>query len=228
MRHVRAVCLDLDDTLWELGPVLQRAEERFHAWLAGAWPRIAARHSVADLQARRLALAAEFPGRLHDLGWLRRQLYARLASEAGYPPAMAEAAFTVFQGLRNEVTPYTDVVPALERIGRARVLVALTNGNADLDAIGLGAHFAAVFTAASLGAAKPAPAVFTAVCTHLGLPASAVVHAGNDPRNDVIAPRQLGMPVVWVNRSGAPWPDGEQAPDHTVAELGALADLLGC
>jgi putative hydrolase of the HAD superfamily len=228
MRHVRAVCLDLDDTLWELGPVLQRAEEQFHAWLEAEYPRIAARHSVADLRVQRAAMAAEFPDRQHDLGWLRRKLYARLAQEAGYPVAMADGALVVFQRLRNEVTPYADVVPALERIGRTRLLVALTNGNADLGTIGLAGHFAAIFTAAGLGAAKPEPRVFEAVCSHIGMPPAAVIHAGNDPGNDVIAPRQMGMTAVWVNRIGAQWPAGAEVPDHTVPDLGALADLLGC
>jgi putative hydrolase of the HAD superfamily len=228
MRHVQAVCLDLDDTLWELAPVLKRAEQHFHAWLTEHYPRVAARHSAGDLQGRRTAIAAEFPDRLHDIGWLRRQLYVRLARESGYPEAMADEAFAVFQQLRNQIAPFADVVPALRRLSRGRLLVALTNGNADLGAIGLAGHFAAVFTAAGLGVAKPDRLAFESVCARLGLPPDRVMHAGDDPHNDVIAPRQLGMTVVWVNRIGAAWPAGEPGPDHTVTDLAVLADLLGC
>ena len=228
MRQVRAVCLDLDDTLWELGPVLRRADEDFHRWLGERYPRVAMRYPVASLQALRQAIADEFPDRRHDLGALRRELYARLAREAGYGGTMVDEAFAEFQRLRNRVTPFADVVPALERIGRVHTLVALTNGNADLDVIGLAGHFRATFTAAAIGAAKPDPRVFAAVCDHLGLPPAAVVHAGNDPENDVLAPARLGMPAVWVNRTASDWPARGVYPDHTVRDLVHLADLLGC
>ena len=86
----------------------------------------------------------------------------------------------------------------------------------------------AIFTAAAIGAAKPDPRVFATVCDHLGLPPAAVVHAGNDPENDVLAPARLGMPAVWVNRTASDWPARGAYPDHTVRDLAHLADLLGC
>jgi putative hydrolase of the HAD superfamily len=227
MRHVRAICLDLDDTLWDLAPVLRQADVGFHAWLGVHFPRVAEQHSVDSLKARRAALLAAHPDE-HDVGALRRRLYGALAREAGYGPAMVEPAFAEFQRLRNLVTPFPDVVPALERLRRRHTLVALTNGNADLDVIGLAGYFSAIHTAAGLGAAKPHPRVFTTVCAALGLPPAAVVHAGNDPDNDVLGPARVGMPAVWVNRTGSDWPDRDAYPDHTVRDLAHLADLLGC
>jgi FMN hydrolase / 5-amino-6-(5-phospho-D-ribitylamino)uracil phosphatase len=226
MRNARAICLDLDDTLWELAPVIRRAEEVFYRWLAEHYPRVTQRHSLAGIRALRSAIVDEFPQQLHDLAGLRREMYGRLAREAGYDESMVEQAFEVFSRLRNQVTLYTDVLPALEQLARGRQLVALTNGNADLAVIGVANYFSAVFTAAALGAAKPDPRVYTMVCERLGMAPGEIIHAGNDAENDVIAPRRLGMPVVWVNRVGAAWPDGAAPPDFVVRDLRGLVRLL--
>jgi putative hydrolase of the HAD superfamily len=228
MRELRAICLDLDDTLWDLPPVLQRADRAFHAWLGVHYPAITERHSVTSLQALRTQVVDDFPERRHDVGALRRELYGRLAREAGYGPAMVAAGFAEFQRLRNAVTPFADVVPALERLARRHRLVALTNGNADLDIIGLDGYFSRVYTAAALGVAKPEAAVFAAVCADLDLPPATVLHVGNDPENDVLGPARAGLPAVWMNRTGSRWPGDAATPLHTVHDLGELADWLDC
>jgi putative hydrolase of the HAD superfamily len=139
---------------------------------------------------------------------------------------MAEEAYAEFQRLRNQVTLYDDVLPALAELRSGRLLVALTNGNADLDVIGLSGHFDAIFTAAQVGAAKPDPRVYRAVCEALDLVAEQVIHAGDDPERDVVAARAFGMPAVWINRAGRRWPDAHPAPEHEVADLLGLAALL--
>ena len=129
MQHVKAVSLDLDDTLWDLGPVIERAEQAVFAWFRQHYPRVAQRFSVADMRLMRQAVEVDFPGREYDLPLLRRATFARLARESGYTDDLADAAFAAFQVVRNQVTPFEDVHPGLAR----RVpVVALTNGTADL------------------------------------------------------------------------------------------------
>ncbi len=40
MQGIRTITLDLDDTLWAIGPVIRRAERELSAWLAENYPRI--------------------------------------------------------------------------------------------------------------------------------------------------------------------------------------------
>ncbi len=227
MRRATLVCLDLDDTLWALPPVLERAERLFHGWLQRHYPRVTQRHSVESLRDLRAQVAEQLPGSRHDLGALRRETYRRLAAEAGYPESLVEDGFRVFQQLRNEVSLYADVEPALSRLARAHRLVALTNGNADLAAIGLDGFFARVFTAAEIGIAKPEPEIFAVVCASMGVAPVEVVHAGNDPEHDIVAAKRAGLTAVWVNRTGDPWPGEAPGPDAEVRDLGALATLVG-
>ena len=68
-----ALTLDLDDTLWPVWPVIDRAEQVLHAWLVDHAPATAERYDVAALRALRNAIALRHPEWAHDLGWPRRE-----------------------------------------------------------------------------------------------------------------------------------------------------------
>ncbi len=227
MNHIRAICLDLDDTLWDLAPVIERAEQALQVWFAQHYPRVAQRYSIPGIRELRWRMAARFPGREHDLALLRRATFAELARDCGYPLEVGEEAFMAFQRARNQVSLYADVRPALERLARRMPLVALTNGNADLDVIGLRHYFSAVLGAAGIGVAKPDPRAFQAVCARLSLRPAEVVHAGDHPQNDVAAARAIGMTAVWVDRGHHAWPAGLPPAGMVVGNLEELAGFVG-
>ena len=74
---LRAVSLDLDNTLWDTPPVLLRAEAALALWLAQHAPGIAARVSIAEFRQQRAALARAEPARAHDMSWLRTETLRR-------------------------------------------------------------------------------------------------------------------------------------------------------
>ena len=111
---VRAICFDLDNTLWEIEPVLARAESILADWLRARYPRIPQRFSPARHAARCVPrLLREQPGQAHDLTFLRRETLARLAAAVGYERAMAHEAFAIWHAARNACVPFAEVVPAL-------------------------------------------------------------------------------------------------------------------
>ncbi len=226
LHYIKAICLDLDDTLWDLAPVIRRAEQAVYTWLAEHYPQVTRIYSARDMRSLRQNITAEFPGQCHDLSLLRKQTYARMAAKAGCSQQMVQQAFDVFQTVRNDVSPFEDVVPALQRMNENYSLLALTNGNADLRQIGLADYFDYIFTARELGASKPDPVVFDHVCRHSRLDPSAILHVGDNPRNDIEAARQSGMTTAWVNRKSLPWPELLAEPDYMVTDLEGLADLL--
>lgn len=227
MQHIKVISLDLDDTLWHLGPVILRAEEAVYQWFQEFYPAVTQRFTREAVRAMRRTVEADFPGREHDFPLLRRATFSRLARESGYTRDPADEAFAAFQRVRNQVTPFGDVHAGLERLARRATVVALTNGTADLAAIGLRGYFTEVFTACELGAAKPDPRAFRHVCDRLGVPPSQVAHAGDDPHTDVDGARALGMAAIWVNRDARRWPAGLAPAGHVVRDLHELAELLG-
>jgi putative hydrolase of the HAD superfamily len=226
LRELRAVAFDLDNTLWDVGPVLVRAEESLHAWLREHCPRIIERVSVEEMRAARERLARTEPHNAHDFTYLRITALAAHARECGYGQEVAERAFEVFFAARNELQPYADVQPALERLRARYTLASLSNGNADLELIGLARLFSVSLNARQIGAAKPHPRCFQHLARDLRLEPQNILYVGDDPFLDVAAARSAGLRTAWINRSQAPWPPDLEAADLDVADCAQLADLL--
>jgi FMN hydrolase / 5-amino-6-(5-phospho-D-ribitylamino)uracil phosphatase len=227
---VRAICFDLDNTLWEIEPVLVRAERILADWLQSRYPSMAAACTPAGMQRVREVLLAERPDQAHDLTFLRRETLARIAIAVGYPrdtaADIAREAFALWHVARNELEPFAEVVPALDRLrGRYR-LATLSNGNADLGRIGLARHFEAMLHAAELGCAKPDPRSYARLAEVLTLRPGEILFVGDEPHADVVGPRAAGMQTVWVNRGRLVWPAALPAADACIADLTELEALL--
>jgi len=226
MRDVQAVIFDLDDTLWEVGPVIVRAEHAMLEFLARRYPRVLELHTLDSMRDVRARMALEHPAMRHDFTWLRLESLRHHAREAGYPSTMAQEAFAVFYRARNEVTLYDDALPALEQLhGRFR-LFAISNGNADLAAIGLARYFERSLAAREAGMLKPDPRIFAMLLERAGLAPRHAVHVGDDPEADVEGARRAGVAPVWLNRYGDNWPRASQEP-LAIRSLVELDVLLG-
>ncbi len=223
---LRAVAFDLDNTLWDVGPVIVRAEQRLHAWLREHCPRITERVSIEEMRAAREQLARSEPHNAHDFTYLRITALAAHARACGYADEVAERAFQVFFAARNELQPYADVQPALERLRARYKLASLSNGNADLALIGLAPLFSVSLNARQIGVAKPHPRCFEQLARDLRVEARNILYVGDDPLLDVEAARAAGLRTAWMNRSHAPWPPNLEPADLDVADCTQLAQLL--
>jgi 2-haloalkanoic acid dehalogenase type II len=222
----KAILFDLDDTLWPIAPVIAEAELTLHAWLAQHAPKVAEQWSVDALRTHRAALAAEQPELLIDLGALRRASLQAAFAAAGEDTAHVEGAMAHFFAARNAVTPYDDVLPGLLKLRQHVQLGTISNGNANLEVIGLAHHFDVSLAAAHFGAAKPAPQIFSAACEALGVAPRDAVYVGDDLALDVAGAQAAGMRAVWMNRRGAALPPGAPMPDAICATLDELLAWL--
>ncbi len=227
MNNIRAITLDLDDTLWEIHPVIRRAEERLYAWLGENYPRITEMYEPSDLHEIRSQVMVEFVDRSHDLTFLRHTVLGRIGVAAGYSADFIDDAFAVFDEVRNDVDIFPEVIPALEELGAHFRVIAVTNGNANLESIGIRHLFDDVVTAAMAGAAKPAPEVFDLAVQVGGASKEETLHVGDHPLYDVDGARAAGLRTAWVNRTANEWPDEFDDPDIEVVHVGELPDLLG-
>lgn len=218
---IKAITFDLDDTLWEIWPVVERAEDLLHDWLAARYPRIPARFTPLELRELSDEVSAARPELAHDRTLLRKEALGLAARRAGYAEFDVEGAFAVYFIARNAVEPFAEVRPTLERLGQRYTLASLSNGNADLRLIGLDDLFSLSLNAIEVGAAKPEPLMFQEICRLLRVSPDQIVHVGDDPEHDVQGGRNAGFRTVWVNRTGRDWPGGGRAD----AEISALAEL---
>lgn len=221
---VAAVTLDLDDTLWPFAPIGARIDQVLHDWLSVHSPVTAARFPVAAMRQLRERSFAENPQLHHDLGALRRLTLRQALEQSGGDLALVEPAFEVFYAARNQVECYPDALDALARIAARVPVAALSNGNADLERIGLMHHFAFSLGAREHGAAKPAASIFHAACERLGAPPAQVLHVGDHAEMDVIGALQAGLRSCWINREAHAWEHPALAPDLHFDSLAGLAD----
>lgn len=224
--RIRAIGLDLDDTLWPIWPVITRAEAQMLAFLQ---PRAPAAAAVFADPARRLALRESVvrarPELSHNMSVLRLESIRAALRDNGEDPALAEAAFDVFFEARMQVQLYDDALPALAYLASRYPIVAVSNGNADIHRVGIGHHFAANMSAHVFGVGKPDVRIFHAAAQAAGVAPHEVLHVGDDPALDVLGGLQAGMQTVWVNRAGHDW-QHERRPHASVTDLGQLCELL--
>ena len=222
---ISCITFDLDDTLWESGPVLANAEAKFYEWIVRTCPEIAHNHSYDALVAHRRTHYDSIPESRHDLTRARLLWLESLLREWGYGAELAEVGFRVFWKHRNAVTLFDDVPRVLDKLGERYAIGAITNGNADVHRIGIGHHFDFVVTPAEAGAAKPDSAIFELALHAAGASPGSVVHVGDDPVRDVSGAAAIGLRTVWMNPEGRTWP-GEKRPDAEIRSLEALLSVI--
>jgi len=225
--RILALTLDLDDTLWPVLPALERADQAVDAWLQQHHPDVARAWPIAAMRELRARVAAERLDLAHDFTTQRQLTMQHAFAACGIATAPIDALWEIYFAARNSVELYPDSLPALERITAQWPLVSLTNGNADLQRIGIHTHFAHHICARDTGTAKPDPRIFLAAAERLGVAPAAILHIGDDPEMDMVGARDAGLRTAWINRSGQPWPTPlGAAPELDLRDMTALADWL--
>lgn len=189
----------------------------------------------APLDRVRRALAAEIDHyRAHHirgadpdaLAELRRECARVLVSHLPAPPPAEVALPLLLEALRFEAFP--DAPALLRRLRDAGIPVAVVS-NWDcalpdvLAGLGVAGRFDVIAASATVGAAKPDPAIFRHALGLLGVPPGpGVVHCGDSPVADVGGARAAGCTGVLLDRDGTH--PGEAPRVRTLIEL---AELMG-
>jgi putative hydrolase of the HAD superfamily len=146
---------------------------------------------------------------------------------AGDGMELAEALFASFSDPASYEL-FDDVRPGLEELaGRGITLGVVSNFEpwlADILALRAVDHlFATVVISGVLGVAKPDPRIFEAALAEAGADPAATVHVGDQPANDVVAARAVGITPVLIDRF-ARYPEPDDT--HRVEDLTGLVKLL--
>ena len=226
LKIIRAITLDLDDTLWPVWPAIERAEKALENWFnqhapmtAALFANPSARHDIREQVSRAR------PDLRYNLSAIRLEAIRLALLRSDENPLLAEAAFNVFFDERNRVTLFDDAIPALAALSARFPIVALSNGNADIKRIGIGQYFQSSISAQQFGVGKPDARIFHAAACAAGVRAEQVLHIGDDATLDVLGALNCGMQTVWVNRADHVWPHLE-VPHETVEVMTEICDLF--
>lgn len=181
--------------------------------------------SPSALREVRDQVALTRPELKSDLSSVRRESIRLALCRAGEDPLLAEPAFDAFFAERHRVTLFDDARPSLEFLSARLPLVSVSNGNADLELMGLARYFRASICARDFGVGKPDPRIFHAAAGALDLTPEDLLHVGDDATLDALGALNAGMQAAWINRADHLWPHEMQA-QVTVTNLRELCELF--
>ncbi len=213
---IKAISFDLDDTLWPVAPAIEKAEQALLDWFVEHAPNVA-NTGMDGLKAYRDKVWEQMPELAHDFSALRLHAIRSALKDHEYPEDLAHAGFAAFFAARNQVTLFKPVLPVLAELQKTYRLAALTNGNADIEEIGIGQFFDVHVRAAQVGAAKPDRQIFQHLISTLDLQPDQILHVGDSLEHDVAGAQAVGMPCVWLT--------AERDPARNLHQITCISEL---
>ena len=207
-KRIKAITFDLDDTFWDVKPVLINAEMKTRKFIEdsigplewGSWE---------DFKLIRERLIVEDASYEFDVGKLRKKLLLMKIQEQISDPETAnelsEKAFQLFFKERNKVEFFPYVLDEIEKLAQIYELGCLTNGNADIEMIGIGKFFKFNISSKDVNANKPNKNHFQKAVELLGVSKEEILHIGDHKINDMLGAISYGVKALWFNPDKEDW-----------------------
>jgi 2-haloacid dehalogenase len=215
------IVFDVNETLSDLSPLGARfVEVGASASAAPLWFASVLRDGFA------LTAAGQNP----SFSAVARELLVAQLSEAQLNRSLQDATAHIMHGFaRLELHP--DVAHGVDQLHEAGFrLVTLSNGAASvadqlLAAAGVRDRFERLLSVADAGAWKPTATAYQYAAKTCELDPGDLLMVAVHPW-DIDGARRAGLQTAWVNRSDGTYPATFLEPDHTVAGIEELAELL--
>ena len=199
---VKALSFDLDDTLYDNKPVIAAAEQAMLGALLKLAPASKGKNSDFWWQ-HRLKLAKVEPELRHDIGrWRLLGIEAgllELGIAAAEAKTVAQQGYDAFLAARTSISLTAEVNNLLTALAKQYRLIAITNGNACINKMGLADLFEFSLHAGPAGKMKPYPDMFQAAAKRLKLAPSQILHIGDSHRADVMGALAAGCQAAWLD-----------------------------
>ena len=229
---IRAMTFDLDDTLYDNGDVILTTVRKTHQALQQWHPALAG-VTVSDYEAARDRVKREEPEAVHDVTLWREKALFRVMLKAGLPHETCHQGvsevMSVFARWRSDVEMPDATHRTLGYLAERIPLVAITNGNAEPEKMGIAGYFRFILRAGPDGRAKPAQDMYRLAAERLQLPAAEILHIGDDLTTDVAGAIANGFQSCWINpgdRDLMTAPDARLLPHLEISRLDSLMTLV--
>jgi putative hydrolase of the HAD superfamily len=226
---VKLITFDLDDTLWDNIVVIKEAVKQCYGWLLENYPKLADHYDIDGLNALNHLFHKEWPEFKHQLSRARIIGMEVALEQAGYSRyeivTGAEEAFEIFSQWRRRVVYYPGVIETLKYLDEHYTLAALTNGNITMEALRIDRFFDFVLKGEDLNSSKPDPLMYQMAMKMAGATSEEMLHVGDNPENDILAAKKLGILTVWFNPQNETW-EHDLSPDYIITSIPELKDIM--
>ena len=214
----KLITFDLDDTFWDIAPVIIKAEKDTRAWLRKTVGEIEW-GSMSDFMGIREDLIKVMPSLEWDIGLLRKEIYKQklknIVPNESERNELINTAYSMFLEKRHEVIFYDGVYDAIEKLSKKYYLGILTNGNADIFKYDIGRFFDFSISSFDVQDNKPnKPHFESAKNKYENISYEEIIHIGDHQINDVYGAYHLGMKAIWFNNMNNEWDQSFDKPDE--------------
>jgi putative hydrolase of the HAD superfamily len=220
---VRAVFLDVDDTLVDYAPAARAA-------FAAALGEDASYDQWLSLDHYERWLAGEFDG-FEDFRVRRMADFLALLGRSADAERAAAIERHRFDGLAEYYTLFDDALPCVGALRECGVLIGLITNNESvhqrdkIKRVGLDGLFDAVVISDEVGVAKPNEAIFQHACGLLDVTPAQALHVGDNLVADALGAHAAGLHGVWLDRHRTH--DGRPLDVSVIGDLSGVTGLLG-
>ncbi|CCQ11382.1 2-haloalkanoic acid dehalogenase [Pseudoalteromonas luteoviolacea B = ATCC 29581] len=224
---IKAISFDLDDTLYDNRPIIKAAVnamlnhvKQFPQWVA------AGEHFWRDC--RRAALEQDETLEGDVTRWRQVALHYAFR-ELGFNEhdikTHANAAYQAFAEARSKIEVSDEVLQLLSQLRQKYSLIAITNGNVEVDEFNLKDCFDFVLLAGKDGSAKPNPDLYLSACQRLAIAPDQLLHIGDSLDTDVLGALVAGCRSGWLINNFTQY-QSKSLPDFEFNDIRALSTLL--
>lgn len=223
--NFEVLSFDLDDTLYQNEDVIIRAEQAQFDAVCHLVPE-ARDVGITKWQKLKWQVAKSMPDVRHDVSEWRFQVIKQGLADFGITDEQAvQQIYQVFYVARSNFTVPAETFSVLTQLKTKFKLIAVTNGNVDINRVGLGPYFDAYYRAGEHNCRmKPYPDMLLKAVNDLSLSCpSKILHIGDNIKADVKSAQYAGVASIWFNPHKDSYPSGYSLP---TAEYSDLSDLL--
>ena len=218
---------DLDDTLYDNRPIIKAAVQAQSDYL-NALPGYQQQGPQFWQQCRE-HVAQHNPELIDDVTQWRKHTLQLALSELGFKEEdvhhHANAAYQAFADARSNIQVSKEVLGLLERLRQHYTLIAITNGNVEVERFNLKDKFELVLQAGLHGKAKPHTTLFDQAAAHLRVNNGDILHVGDSLDSDVQGANNAGCQSVWLNNQAQNYAYRGLA-DIEITNIHALTHLI--
>ncbi|KTF13793.1 HAD-IA family hydrolase [Pseudoalteromonas sp. H105] len=224
---VKVLSFDLDDTLYNNHPIIKAAVQAQIDYL-NALPDWQAQGRHYWQHCRELAVKRS-PALVDNVTQWRKDTLQLGLAKLGYQGAQLEqhvsGAYHAFADARSNIVVSDEVLSLLAQLAKKYQLIAITNGNVEVERFNLNGVFDLVLQAGLHGKAKPHPTMFDQACEQLNIEPKHILHIGDSLDTDVHGAHNAGCQSLWLNDQQARYAY-RGLPDVEIASIHALKYFL--
>jgi len=227
---IRAISFDLDDTLYFNEDVIQRAELAQFSAICQLVPAANAL-GIDYWQSLKWSVLTSEPELYHDVTVWREAVLTQGLRQLGVTaPELSrhvQQVFQIFYEARSDFEVPEQSFQVLSKLAERFPLVAVTNGNADINRLGLAKYFVGYYRAGENNTrSKPYPDMLALAARDLDINPNHILHIGDSLGSDIKGALNAGCMSLWFNPSGEGGRSGQNLADGEFSSLDDLLHLL--